>query len=82
MRIVGYALVAVLAILIGLGAGYLFWGVRVTDLTRELQGNRSESEYRLAEMQRRAKAAEDQARREADARKMLEEELHRIRPQK
>lgn len=82
MRMVTYGVVAVLAVLIGLGVGYYLWGLRVTDLTRELQQQRSGYEYRIAEQERRAKAAEDRARQEAEARKVFEEELHRVRPQK
>jgi uncharacterized protein HemX len=82
MRIVTLGVAAVLALVIGLGVGYVLWGVRVTDLTRELQQQRSEYEFRLAEQERRAKAAEDRARQEAEASKVLEDELHRVHPQK
>ncbi len=73
---------AVLAFLIGLGVGYLLWGMRAADLTSRLEQQRSEYEFRLAEQERRAKAAEDRARQEAETRKVLEEELNRVRPQK
>lgn len=82
MRIVTHGAVAVIAFLIGLGLGYLLWGQRVTDLTRELQQQRSDCEYRIAEQERRAKAAEDRARQEAETRKVLEEELQKVHPQK
>ena len=82
VRIVTHGVVAVLAFLIGLGVGYFLWGQRVTDLTRELQQQRSEYEYRIAEQERRAKSAEERARQEAEARKVFEEELHRVRPLK
>ena len=73
---------AVLAVAIGLGVGYMLWGLRVGDLTRELQQQRSEYEIRIAEQERRAKAAEERARQEAEARKVFEAELQRIHPQK
>ena len=82
MRIVTLGVAAVLALVIGLGVGYVLWGVRVTDLTRALQQQRSEYEFRLAEQERRAKAAEEHARQAADASKVLEDELHRVHPQK
>ncbi len=43
---------------------------------------RSECEYRLSEQTKRAKEAEDRARQEGETRKVLEEELNRLRPQK
>lgn len=82
MRIVTHGVVAVLAVLIGLGVGYLLWGQGVTDMTRELQQQRSEYEYRLSEVERRVKAAEERARQEAEARKVFEDQLHRVRPLK
>ena len=82
MRIVTHAVVAVLAFLIGLGVGYYQWGMRAADLDRKLQQQRSEYEFRLSEQEQRARTAEDRARREAEARKVFEEELHKIRPLK
>jgi len=82
VRIVTHGVVAVLAVLIGLGVGYLLWGQGVTDMTRELQQQRSEYEYRLSEVERRVKAAEERARQEAEARKVFEDQLHRVRPLK
>lgn len=73
---------AVFALLIGLGVGYFIWGMRSTNLAQQLQQQRSEYEYRLSEQTQRAKAAEDRARREAETRKALEEELNRLHPQK
>lgn len=82
MRIVTHGVVAVLAFLLGLGVGYSLWGQRAADLTRQIQQQRTECEYRIAEQERRAAAAEDRARQEADARKLLEDELQRVHPQK
>lgn len=82
MRIVTHGIVAVLAILIGLGVGYVLWGMRTADLNSQLQQQRSDYEFRLGEQERRAQAAEDRARQEAATRKVLEEELNRVRPQK
>ncbi len=82
MRIVPYAVVAVLVVLIGLGVGYLYWGTRATDLARQLEQQRSEYEFRLSEQERRARAAEERARQEMEARKVLEDELHKVRPLK
>ncbi len=82
MRIVTYGLAAILALLIGVGIGYYLWGIRAADLADRLNRDRSEYEYRLSEQTKRAKAAEDRLRQEADTRKMLEEELSRVRPKK
>jgi uncharacterized protein HemX len=77
-----YAIGAVVAILVGLGIGYLWWGTQTADLEQQMQQQRSDLNYRLSEMEGRVKAAEESARQEAAARKVLEDELHRIRPQK
>jgi uncharacterized protein HemX len=82
MRIVTDTVVAVLALLIGLGAGYYLWGQRAADLTRQVEQQRSECELRISEQERRARAAEERARQEVEARKVLEDELHKVRPLK
>jgi len=82
MRIATYPALAVLAILVGLGIGYLLWGSQVADLTQQIQQQRSELNYRVSELEGRIKAAEERARQEAAARKVLEDELHRVRPLK
>ena len=82
MRMGTYAVVGIVAILVGLGIGYLLWGSQVSDLTQQLQQQRSDFNYRVAELEKRVKAAEDRAAQEAAARKVLEDELHRVRPLK
>jgi len=82
MRIATYPALAVLAILVGLGLGYLLWGSQVADLTQQVQQQRSELNYRVNELEGRLNAAEERANQEAAARKVLEEELHRVRPLK
>jgi len=82
MRIATYPALAVLAILVGLGLGYLLWGSQVADLTQQVQQQRSELNYRVSELEGRIKAAEERANQEAAARKVLEDELHRVRPLK
>lgn len=76
------ALVAVVAVLVGLGIGYLQWGTQIADLNQQVQQQRSEFNYRITEMEGRLKAVEARAREEAATRKFLEDELHRIQPQK
>jgi hypothetical protein len=66
----------------GLGIGYLQWGTQIADLNQQVQQQRSDLSYRNTEMEGPIKAAEDRARQEAATRKVLEDELHRIRPQK
>ena len=82
MRIATYPALAVLAILVGLGIGYLLWGSQVADLNQQVQQQRSELNYRVNELEGRLNAAEERANQEAAARKVLEEELHRVRPLK
>ena len=82
MRIATHGVVAALALVIGLGVGYVLWGVRAANLTNELQQQRSDCDFRLAEQERRAKAAEERARQEAETRKVLEEQLQKVHPQK
>jgi uncharacterized protein HemX len=82
VRILTIAGPAVLAVLIGLGVGYYLWGQRAGDLGRQIERQRSEYEFRISELERSAKAAEERARQEAEARKVLEDELHKIRPLK
>lgn len=82
MRIATYPALAVLAILVGLGIGYLLWGSQVADLTQQVQQHRSELNFRVSELEGRVKAAEERANQEAAARKVLEDELHRVRPLK
>jgi hypothetical protein len=82
MRIATYPALAVLAILVGLGIGYLLWGSQVGNLTQQVQQQRSELNYRVSELEGRIKAAEERANQEAAARKVLEDELHRVRPLK
>jgi hypothetical protein len=82
MRIATYPALAVLAILVGLGIGYLLWGSQVADLNQQVQQQRSELNYRVSELEGRVKAADERANQEAAARKVLEDELHRVRPLK
>jgi hypothetical protein len=80
MRILTHGVAALLAFLIGLGGGYVFWGVPGAAVGRQLQQQRADYEYRLAEQAQRLKAAEERARLEAEMRKVLEEEVHRLSP--
>jgi hypothetical protein len=82
MRMFTYGVGAVLLLLIGLGVGYFIWGIRAADLAEQLTRQRSEYGYRLSEQRERAKLAEERARQEGETRKVLEEELNRLHPQK
>lgn len=77
-----YALVAVVAVLVGLGIGYLQWGTQIADLNQQVEQQRADLNFRVSELEGRIKAAEERTAQEAAARKVLEDELHRIRPQK
>jgi hypothetical protein len=82
MRILTHGVTAVLASLIGLGIGYYLWGTCGAGMAEQLQQQRSACEYRLSEQTKRAQEAEDRARQEGENRKVLEQELNRLRPQK
>jgi len=82
MRIATHGVVAVLAVLIGIGIGYYLWGLQVTGLTGQLRQQRSEYEYRIAEQERRIQTAEERARQETETRKVFEGQLNRVQPQK
>jgi hypothetical protein len=82
MRLVSHGVLAVFALLIGLGIGYLMWGLQSADLTRRMEQERLELNYKVSEAERRAKAAEERASQEKEARKVFEEELNRVHPQK
>lgn len=82
MRTATYPALAVLAILVGLGIGYLLWGSQVADLSQQMQQQRSDLNYRISELEGKVKAAEEVARQEVAARKVLEDALHRVLPQK
>ena len=82
MRIATYPALAILALLVGLGIGYLLWGKQVGDLTQQLQQQRSELNYRIGELETKVKAVEETARQEAAARKTFEDALHRLQPLK
>ena len=73
---------ALLAVLIGLGLGYLWWGGQVVDLTRRLGEQRVDYESRLETAEGRVRAAEERVRREIEARTVMENELHRVHPLK
>ncbi len=82
MRAVIQGLAAILLLLIGLGVGYLLWGLRATNLARQASMDRYEYDYQISQAERRAKAAEDRAQQEAKMRRELEDELQRVHPQK
>jgi C4-dicarboxylate-specific signal transduction histidine kinase len=75
-------MVVVLAFLVGLGAGYLLWGTRAASLVEDLRVARADCEQRVSDAQRRAKAAEDRVQQEIAARRVIEDALNRVSPQK
>jgi hypothetical protein len=82
VRIVLQVVVPVMALLVGFGTGYLQWGSRSATLAEDLRVARAECEQRVADAERRARAAEDRVQQETRARQMVEDALHRVSPQK
>ena len=58
MGIVTHGAAAVVALLIGLGGGYVLWGQPAADLKQAIRQEQLDCESRLAEATRRAQAAE------------------------
>ena len=81
-RIVLVGLLAVLVWVVGVGVGFVRWGLEVRSLTAWLQQERSECSYRVEEIKGRLAKAEERTEREREARQVLEEELHQLRPLK
>lgn len=82
MRIVTHGAAVVVALLIGLGVGYLLWGQRAATLEQTVQRERAECELRVAEATQRAQAAEQRVQQEIAARRVVEDALNKVTPQK
>ena len=82
MRIVTHGVAAVVAVLIGLGVGYILWAQKAADLEQAVRRERTDFEVRLAEATRRAQMAEERAQQEMAVRRVVEDALHRASPQK
>jgi C4-dicarboxylate-specific signal transduction histidine kinase len=82
VRIVPHVVVAVLAFLVGLGVGYWQWGSQAVTLAEDLRVARAECEQRVSDAERRARAAEDRVQQEIRARRVVEDALHQVSPQK
>ena len=82
MRIVTHGAAVVVALLIGLGGGYVLWGQSAADLKQAIRQEQAECEVRLAEATRRAQAAEQRVQQEMAARRVVEDALNKVTPQK
>jgi C4-dicarboxylate-specific signal transduction histidine kinase len=82
VRIVSHLTVAVVAFLVGLGVGYLLWGLHADSLANDLRAARADCEQRVGDAQRRAREAEDRVQQEIAARRAIEDALNRVSPQK
>ena len=69
------AIVAVVALLVGLLAGYLWWGVRTERQLNEIQGQMFAAQSDLKAAQDKIKTLEAELRMERDRRQRLEEVL-------
>ena len=67
------AIVAVVALLVGLLAGYLWWGVRTQRQLNEVQGQMFAAQSDLKAAQDKIKTLEAELRLERDRRQRLEE---------
>jgi len=67
------AVAAIIALLVGLLAGYLWWGVRTQRQLNEVQGQMLAVQSDLKAAQDKAKALEAELRQERDRRQRLEE---------
>ncbi len=82
MRTASYGIIAVVVFLLGLGVGFLRWGLRSAELERTVRQEQADCEARVAEVTRRAQAAEQRIEQEVRARKVVEDALNRVSPQK
>jgi len=82
MRTTSYGIIAVVIFLLGLGIGFFLWGLRSAELQRAVRRERAECEERVAEATRRAQAAEQRIEQEVRARRVVEDALNRVSPQK
>lgn len=82
MRIVTHGVAAVVALLIGLGLGYILWVQKAADLEQAVKREQADCEVRVVDATRRAQAAEQRAQQEMAARRVVEDALNRISPQK
>jgi uncharacterized protein HemX len=81
MRMMTGGVAVIVALLIGLGVGYVLWGQRAADL-REAMRQQADCEFRLAEATQRAQAAEQRIQQEMAARRVVEDALNKVTPQK
>jgi uncharacterized protein HemX len=82
MRMVTGGVAVIVALLIGLGVGYLLWGQRAADLKQAMRQQQADCEVRLAEATQRAQAAEQRVQQEMAARRVVEDALNKVAPQK
>ena len=82
MSIVTHGVAAIVALLVGLGGGYVFWGQRAADLSQAMRQQQADCEVRLAEATQRAQAAEQRIQQEMAARRVVEDALNKVAPQK
>jgi proteasome assembly chaperone (PAC2) family protein len=82
MRFVGHGVVGVVAFFLGLAVGYLVWGMQARQLVAEVRNARVDCDQRVAAMEQRAKTAEEGLRQEAKLRKVFEDKVEEVSPQK
>lgn len=82
MRFIGHGVVGVVAFLLGLAVGYLIWGTDVARLSADIRNGKAECDQRVATMEQRAKRAEEGMRQEVKLRKVFENRLEEVSPQK
>ena len=82
MRFIGHTVVGVVALLLGLAVGYLNWGMQAAQLAADIRNGKADCDQRVAAMEQRAMKAEEGLRQETKLRKVFEEQLEEVSPQK
>jgi hypothetical protein len=82
MRFVSHGVVGVVAFLLGLFVGYLTWGTHAAQLAADIRNAKADCDQRVAAMEQRAKKAEEGLRQESKLRKVFEDKLEEVAPQK
>ncbi len=82
MRFIGHGVIGVVAFLLGLAIGYFLWGTQAAQLAADVRNAKVDCDQRVATMEQRAKKAEEALSQETKLRKVFEDRLEEVSPQK